>query len=135
MRVSWVLAAVSASVGLAGCGALAGDNIRGKTWRVEMVAGAGTIDTGQTSFEISDAGRLATTIGCNRIGGPAKIDGANITLGPLMATRMACAPALMDQEARYTAALEAARSYVIENGMLKLKNEAGDVVVTFAGAG
>ena len=50
-------------------------------------------------------------------------------------TNMACAPAAMDQEARFHAALAAVRGWRIERGLLYLLGEGGATLLRFARAG
>jgi heat shock protein HslJ len=114
------------------CALAAGDDLTGRKWRIESLKGTGTIDTGQTEFVIDAGGRLATTIGCNRMGAAAKIDGDKLSFSQLMSTRMACAEALMDQEMLYGDTLLKVHSYAIENGLLVLKSKAGDPLITLA---
>lgn len=135
MRKDFLLRVLAGSVVLTASYAWAGDGIKVVTWLVEMVDGAGIIDTGQTSFVLSEDGRVATTIGCNRMAGKAEVEGDTISIGPLMSTKMACAEALMKQERLYGAALESARKWAVEDGMLKLKNAEGTVVVSFGKGG
>ena len=106
--------------------------LRGVTWLIEDVKEAGSIDTGQTSLLIAEDGKVATTIGCNRMAGRATVEGEKLTFGPLAATRKACAPALMRQEQIYGAALAATRSYKIEDGRLSFLDGSGTVVANFA---
>jgi heat shock protein HslJ len=115
-----------------GSSAYAADEIAGPTWLVESVTGAGTIDTGQTQLVIAADGRVSTTVGCNRIAGSAKIDGDKLSFGPLISTRKACAPALMDAEQKYMTALAAVRSFRIEGTMMTFAGEAGTALITFA---
>jgi putative lipoprotein len=89
-------------------------------WLAEDIRGGGVIDYLQSVLEIAGDGRISGTGGCNRIMGKARIEGAAITLGPLATTRMACSPAVMDQERKFLAALEAARSWRIDAARHKL---------------
>ena len=85
--------------------------LEGGPWRVEDVNGGGVIDNAR--LEISfDPGDQNTSLvsgvsGCNRFSGRWQQNGAAVTLGPLAGTRMACAPALMDLEAKFLATLGA----------------------------
>ncbi len=89
-------------------------------WLAEDIRGGGVIDCLQSVLEIAGDGRISGTGGCNRIMGKARIAGATITLSPLATTRMACSPAVMDQERKFLAALEAARSWRIDPARHKL---------------
>ena len=59
--------------------------------------------------QVKSGGELAGNGGCNRFFGRYKITGDAIEIGPLGATRMACPEPAMALEARFLAALEAAR--------------------------
>ena len=126
-----------AILALAGAGhAKAGEQVlTGVTWYVELVADAGEVDTGQATFAIAADGRVSTTLGCNRMGGTATIDGDKIAFGPMMSTRKACAPMLMNQEQIYADQLAKVRSYVFEDGMLVLKDESGTELARLARGG
>ncbi|QJP13571.1 META domain-containing protein [Starkeya sp. ORNL1] len=89
-------------------------------WLAEDIRGGGVIDYLQSVLEIAGDGRISGTGGCNRIMGKARVEGATITLGPLATTRMACSPAVMDQERKFLAALEAVRSWRIDTVRHKL---------------
>jgi len=81
------------------------DKITQRTWQVEDIDERGIIDRSMTTLEFSDEGRVAGRAGCNRYFGAVEIDGENIMFSALGSTRMACAPALMDQESRFFDAL------------------------------
>ncbi len=108
----------------------AGAGLRGSSWTVESVKDAAPFDRSKTSFTVSADGRVATTIGCNRIGGNATIGKSKISIGPLMATRMGCPEGLMDLEQRYTSALEQAATYAIEGQTLRLLDAEDQVIIT-----
>ena len=74
-------------------------------WLVEDIRHRGVIDNLQTTLEIDAAGRVSGRGGCNGYGGAAKIRGNRITFTPMVATQMACLPAVMDQEGKFHKAL------------------------------
>lgn len=114
--------------------AKAADDLIGATLLVEMVTGTGTIDTGQTSLVISADGKVATTIGCNRMVGKATLDGTKLAFGPLMSTKKTCAPKLMEQEQIYANALAKVRSYTVDGPLTKFLDADGQVLIAFARA-
>jgi heat shock protein HslJ len=84
-------------------------------WRLEDLAGAGIVAEVQATLEFTDDGRIGGKGSCNSFGGPVRIGGDTIRVGPLAATQMACAEsAAMDQEARYLAALQQAERFEIQ---------------------
>lgn len=121
-----------ASFLLASGTAAGGQALIGAKLLVEMVKGTGTLDTGQTSLMISSAGKVATTLGCNRMIGKVAVDGSNLTFGPLMSTKKACAPKLMEQEQIYARTLAEVRSYRIEGPLTYFLAGNGEVLISFA---
>ena len=117
------------ALGVAGAQAGSQSSLVGK-WRIETVRGAEAFDPSKTMFEVSPDGRVATTVGCNRIAGAPSVAGDHITFGAMAATRMACPPPLDQLEAKYLAALTAARSWRIEGPTLTLLDERGEAAVT-----
>jgi putative lipoprotein len=92
--------------------------LAGTAWRLEDLAGAGVLDRIEATLEFPEAGRVAGKGSCNRFFGSAEISGASISLGPLGSTRMACIEAVMNQEAKYLEALQAAERFRIDEPML-----------------
>lgn len=72
----------------------------GRTFRVEDIAGRGTLDAGHPELTFGADGRLTGRATINRVMGPYSIEGDVLTAGPLATTMMAGAPAAMDQEQR-----------------------------------
>jgi heat shock protein HslJ len=71
-------------------------------WTMADLNGGGAVAGGMLEFS---AGSVAGTAGCNRLSGRWQENGATLTVGPLAATRMACAPAAMQIEQRVLALL------------------------------
>jgi heat shock protein HslJ len=78
----------------------------GATWRAETIAGRPVMDNAASTLTFVSAERVAGLAACNRYSGPLRIADGRVAVGPLAATRMACAPALMDQETRFLTTLE-----------------------------
>jgi putative lipoprotein len=110
---------------ISGSAANAGSELAGTTWQIEMVKGAVAVDSAKTGLEVHSDGRITTTVGCNKMSGMIKLDGAKLSFGPLASTRMACEPGLMDAEQKYGAALSATRTYRVEANVLVLMDAAG----------
>jgi heat shock protein HslJ len=106
----------------------------GTSWRAEDIGGRGVIDNAQTTITFDAEGRVAGSGGCNRYFGPVTIEGNAIRFGDLGATRMACVPALMDQEQTFFDALAATRSYRFDDLGHKLEflGEDGAGLVRFS---
>lgn len=78
--------------------------------------------------------RIAGSGGCNRFMGGYKLQDGNLNIGPLASTFMACEQAVMDQETKYLAALQAAQRYEIDDqGNLTIfyQTEQGSGVLRF----
>lgn len=90
------------------------------SWLTEAIHNRGVIDDLQTVLEITADGKVSGSSGCNRISGKVAIDGSQMSFGPIMSTKMACAPAIMDQEIKFLAALEATRLWRIDEQRDKL---------------
>lgn len=102
--------------------------LTGGVWLVEDINGGGVIDNARLDISFADDG-VSGRGGCNRFNGVWKQDGTKIAIGPLMTTRMACAPALMVLEQKYLAALEAATTVAFDaSGAVFLKATDGRVI-------
>lgn len=106
-------------------------DLRG-TWLAEDIDGAGVIDDAQSTLEFTPEGRIAGRGGCNRYGGSVKVSGASLLIDQVFSTKMACAPALMDQETRYLAALQAVRSFRMDGSKLVLVDATGAARLRFS---
>lgn len=80
------------------------------------------------------AGTVSGASGCNRFHGPYKTgEGAqanHVSIGPLATTRMMCDEAVMVQEREFLVALESARTWAIERGMLDVHRPDGERVLS-----
>lgn len=103
-------------------------------WLAESIRRRGVIDNLQTVLLIGADGRISGSGGCNRISGKAQISGNRISFGPVATTRMACAPAVMDQEAKFLSALNDVRKWRIDDkrGKLLLLDAGGVEVLLLA---
>jgi putative lipoprotein len=95
-------------------------------WLAEDIRGGGVADRLQTVLEISPDGRISGTGGCNRMAGKATIASAAITFGSIVSTKMACPPAVMNQESRFFAALNDVRAWRFDPVRRKLMLLGGD---------
>jgi heat shock protein HslJ len=106
---------MAAGLLLAGCGGgnvagpQGGSALVGPVWRASRVEGQPLLQATTISAEFTADGRVAGDAGCNRYTGSARAEASgSLSVGPLASTRMACAQGVMDQEARYLAALGSA---------------------------
>ncbi len=89
-------------------------------WLAELIHGHGIIDNVQPAIEIAGDGRVTGSGGCNRLSGRAFIEGERITFGPMISTKMACPPAVMDQESRFVTALGDVQRFRVDAAKGKL---------------
>lgn len=80
----------------------------------------------RTVLEIDPNGRVSGSGGCNRLSARALVSGATITFAMVATTRMACPPAVMDQEQRFSAALAEVRGWHLDEARHKLFLTAAD---------
>lgn len=118
MNVREVILSVAVAFALAGCSLIQPSSVStpkvdltGGTWVAEDIDGKGVIDNAQSTLVFGNDGRVSGRGGCNQYSGTVELKGASMIFSQLASTRMACAPALMDQETRFTAALQATRTY------------------------
>lgn len=103
-------------------------------WLAEDIRGGGVIDRLQTVLDIAADGTITGTGGCNRIRGKATITGDAISFGPMISTKMACSPAVMNQEQKFLSALHDVRTWRIDSARRKLSllGANGAPIVVFA---
>lgn len=104
--------------------AAAPDALSGTEWLApELASGSGA--QGVTPSLRFDPRRISGSGGCNRFSGRVEASGDTLRLGPLAATRKACAAPAMQNEDRFFGALEKTRRARIEDGRLVLLGEDG----------
>jgi heat shock protein HslJ len=80
-------------------------------------------------------GQITGNAGCNNYGGDYTVDGAALSLSPLVATRMACVDeTVMAAETAYLDALASAGDYAIEGNLLTITYAAGQLTFMAAGS-
>lgn len=104
---------------------LAATNLAGTRWRLDELGGVPAIREPTATLEFGSEGAVSGRGTCNRFTGQMTIEGMTIVMGPIATTRMACAPALMNQEDRYLATLGAATRLVLRPGHLELLAPSG----------
>lgn len=94
--------------------------LTGREWVIDDIDGGGVIDTARTTVIFGEDGTVSGNAGCNSFSGSYQLDHGALRVGPLAVTRKMCFPALMDQEGKFLAILEAAGSIAYlrtEDGM------------------
>jgi putative lipoprotein len=94
-------------------------------WSVTSIGGDPVLPQTEVTFSIAADHRAGGNGGCNNYFTEASFEIPPLTFGPIAGTRMACDPAVMAQEARFFAALEATAGYELEGDALKLFDAAG----------
>ncbi|MBY4637770.1 META domain-containing protein [Sphingopyxis sp. XHP0097] len=91
-----------------GCGGaiLAPTDLAGTSWTFVSINGVAVAADRPTSLAF-EADRLSGSAGCNRFSGSWSREGAMLTAGPLMATKMACPGAGTEQENAFFALMRA----------------------------
>jgi heat shock protein HslJ len=124
--------APSAPAGLSGTAWTVVNYNNGNQAVVTLIAGS------EISLKFGADGQVSGNAGCNQYGGAYQAEGANLKVGPLVNTSMACASpeGVMEQETKYLAALQNAATYVIEGNTLTIRDAGGamQVVATKAAA-
>ena len=101
-------------------------SIVGPVWTVEEIAGAPVSGEAPVTLQLGADGRASGHGGCNGYGGPYTLAGDALRFGGLAATRMACAPDVMDQEQRYFDTLAKVERYAVaDDGALLLETGEG----------
>jgi len=102
-------------------------------WIVEDVGGNGIIDSSHISIVFMDENRVGGSSSCNRYSGEYQLSGSTFTVGDNMAsTRMACAPALMNQEDRFLKLLmNVNQARFGDHGELVLITPSGEAIRAF----
>ncbi len=114
-RLSWIAAPML--LALTACalpGAPGAAPLVGSEWRLEDLGGRGVLDRVQATLAFPEAGRVAGNSSCNRFFGSYTLMQDRIALGQLAGTRMACAPAVDEQETRYLDALQKAQRLEVQ---------------------
>jgi heat shock protein HslJ len=75
-------------------------------------------------------GAVSGNAGCNTFRGAYVVDGTGVKIGPLAATRKACAEELMKQEREFLAALESAVNWTVEGDALDMHRRDGQRALT-----
>ena len=78
---------------------------RAQHYQVEWIGERPLIDSSMLTFSLIDEQRAAGLAGCNNWSADYQLNGDRLSLHNIASTRKLCAPALMEQEQRFLAAL------------------------------
>ena len=118
-------------IGISGCASSMSTPVESDlagAWVVEFIGERPVIDNSPATIEFAGNGRMGGHESCNRFVGEYALSGSSLSFGKLGATKMMCPPALMEQEARFLAALERVSKVQIQNGLLVLLDVDGGAV-------
>ena len=113
-RISWFAVPLLLLTACALPGAPGAAPLVGSEWRLKDLGGRGVLDRVQATLAFPEAGRVAGNSSCNRFFGSYTLMQDRIALGQLAGTRMACAPAVDEQETRYLDALQKAQRLEVQ---------------------
>jgi len=99
-------------------------------WVVEFIGERPVIDNSPAYIEFVEEGRVGGSSSCNRFAGAYALSGSSLTFSKLVSTKKMCFPALMEQEARFLAALERVAKAQMRDGLLNLLDVKDGVVFT-----
>jgi heat shock protein HslJ len=87
----------------------------------------------QIDLNFMEDGSVSGSSGCNQYSGSYQAGDISLSIGPLAATQKACSDpeGIMEQEAKYLAALESVASYEINVNALLLKDDSGTVILAY----
>lgn len=97
MPYPWQVTVMTEGESLLGCGGDPRELLLGE-WIIEDLNGRGIIDSSRISLHINAEGHFNGLASCNRYSGTYQLSGENIQFGAIRATKMACSPALRQQE-------------------------------------
>jgi heat shock protein HslJ len=80
--------------------ALAADLLH-TSWLVKEVGGHQTVGSLRPTIEFNDDGQTSGRAGCNDWNASSQIDSSKLSFGPVVTTRMACVPTMMNEQERY----------------------------------
>lgn len=103
----------------------------GTEWLLEDLNGTGVMDYAQTTLNFESSDRIVGSGGCNRYFGGLTVEDDRISFGAIGSTRMACPPAVMDQEARFFQALSTANQIELDGPYLLVYSEGIDQPLRF----
>jgi heat shock protein HslJ len=108
------------------------DPLKGTSWRLVMLGGAGLLPGTQITATFED-GQVHGQA-CNSYGGAYKVSGDKISISELCQTEMACVdpPGVMEQERRYLEMLSMAKTFKLSDSQLQIFSATGEVLTFLA---
>lgn len=128
-----VLLALTGCAGNPSGPASPGTSLAGTSWTITRI-GETTPVAGSTPTMVFTADHASGITGCNYYSGEYSLTGSRLTVSSTTMTAMACAPALMEQESAFTAALGKVAGFTLAGETLSLTDASGATVLTLAAA-
>lgn len=98
-------------------------------WVVEDVDGQGIVDSSHGTLNFTADGKVTGRSFCNSYNGSYTVTGNSLTIGRLASTKMACPPASMNLETRFSDVLAAVSRFELSaNGALVLHADDGRTI-------
>lgn len=115
-----------------GCAGDPQDLLTGAQWHIADVMGSGVADGAEVTIGFDAEGRAFGRAACNRFSGGYELTGEGVSFGPMAATKMACAPALMDIETKMFEALAQVRRFDFDDtgALLLIGGPEGEALLT-----
>ena len=111
-------------------GSALAETLAGSEWVPVEIDGVPASEVTRAFVQFGGDGRLSGNSGCNRFTGSYLIDGATLRISSGLAmTRMACPPAVIEEEARLVQALVAARGFFRDGISLDMTGEDASTVL------
>jgi heat shock protein HslJ len=105
--------------------------LAGTAWQLQMLGTQGALEAQQPTLAFDKGNKISGSGSCNHFNGTVTISGKAMSISPLAATRMACAPALNQQEQAYFAALQQAEWFLVAGTTLTIYTRSMDQPLVF----
>jgi putative lipoprotein len=107
------------------------EEFNGTDWVLEEIDGSASIDRVQSTLRFQGKDRIVGWGGSNRYFATVRSGFKFFEVGPIGSTRRICPPVVMDQEARFFAALQKARSIRMQGANLVIDSAAAEKPLKF----
>ena len=105
------------------------DNLTGSEWQPLAVGGSVISPDDDLFVQFGGNGKVVGHGGCNQMFGGYSVTGVKVNIGPLAATRKACAGPVMKREHRFVQLLSRVEQFRREGQQLTLMDAAGNTVM------
>jgi len=128
-----VIIAALTILSLAACAGSGTNTLRNTAWELAFLEGSELLPGTAIAIEFT-ADQVSGSAGCNHYEESYKVSGDSLTISGVFATEMGCLePAgILGQETAYLTALRGAARYQLGGDRLKILDETGAIVLTFA---